>query len=53
MRVARKEAKESTYWLELIMEVNGGFNHELDSLIQESKELRNIFTAIIEKASNS
>lgn len=49
MMITRKEAKETTYWLELIYESSANFEEEINLLLQESKELRNIFTAIINK----
>ena len=42
IRICRKEAKESRYWLMLL-------NLETPSLIQESTELMKIFGAILEK----
>ena len=50
MRITRKEAKETTYWLELLQEANPDFESDIKSLAQESKELRNIFNSIIDKA---
>lgn len=50
LRIARKEAKETTYWLELLVEVNPSMGPALQQLIQESIELRNILSAIITKA---
>ena len=50
IRITRKECKESTYWLELIKEANAGYESEIASYIQESRELRNIFTSIIKKS---
>ena len=50
MRITRKEAKETTYWLELINNANHDFYISLKTISQESKELRNIFTSIIEKS---
>jgi len=50
MKITRKECKESSYWLELIKEANGTFEGEINRQIKESKELRNIFTSIIDKA---
>ena len=50
MRITRKEAKESSYWLELIEEANSNRQTELIALNSECRELRNIFTSIIEKA---
>jgi four helix bundle protein len=50
IRITRKEAKETTYWLELIKEANVNFEKEIDFYIQESRELRNIFTSILNKS---
>ena len=50
IRITRKECKESTYWLELIKEANPNFAKEIDCYIQESRELRNIFTSILNKS---
>ncbi|MBI3616704.1 MAG: four helix bundle protein [Candidatus Omnitrophica bacterium] len=50
MKISRKECKESTYWLELLKEGNQSGLQEIGVLIKESQELRNIFTAIIEKS---
>ncbi len=50
IRVTRKECKETTYWLELIKEANADFEKEIDFHIQESRELRNIFTSILNKS---
>ena len=50
MKISRKEAKESRFWLGLL---DCGTNADLKTkqivLIQESKELMNIFGAIIRK----
>ena len=50
MKITRKECKESSYWLELLKEANPKFSEEVDKCIMESKELRNIFTSVINKA---
>ncbi len=50
LRISRKECKESTYWLELLKEANEKFSSEIDLLIAESREIRNILTAILNKA---
>ena len=50
LRIARKEAKETSYWLELINEFNK--TSEISWLIQETKELRNILSSIISKVFN-
>jgi four helix bundle protein len=52
VRIARKEAKESTYWLELVLEANPRFSEEINTLIKESLELRNILSSIIRKFEN-
>lgn len=48
VRIARKEAKETNYWLELVAEFNK--DPEIDKLAKECIELRNILSAIITKA---
>ncbi|KAA3617683.1 MAG: four helix bundle protein [Calditrichaeota bacterium] len=53
MKISRKEAKESEYWLKLIYETNSLENEkEVSNLIQEASELKKIFSSIIEKSSN-
>tara|TARA_B100000745_G_scaffold132116_1_gene86202 strand:- start:53 stop:397 length:345 start_codon:yes stop_codon:yes gene_type:complete len=48
IKVCRKEAKETVYWLRLLKE--GSFLEGLEPLIQEAKELLKIFSAIYEKS---
>ena len=51
LKISRKEAKESNYWLRLINESNNLNNKsETEKLIQESMELNKIFSSIIEKS---
>jgi len=51
IKISRKEAKESIYWLRLINETNKiPSNNKPEELIQESTELKKIFSAIIEKS---
>lgn len=51
IKICRKEAKESAYWLRLINETNRLNNRKLvERLIQEAIELKKIFSAIIEKS---
>lgn len=51
IKICRKEAKESAYWLRLLKETNpDGFKHEADELINEANELKKIFSSIIEKS---
>lgn len=48
IRIILREARESNYWLRL-MAAFGYQSEELNKLIQESKELKNIFGAILLK----
>lgn len=49
VRISRKEAKGSTYWLRLINEANELINkNDFEKLIKESIELKKILSAIIE-----
>jgi four helix bundle protein len=51
IRISRKEAKESGYWLRLIYETNNLENaDDALTLIQEANELKKIFSSILEKA---
>lgn len=51
LKISRKEAKESTYWLRLIHETNNLENHEESKgLINEATELKNILSAILVKS---
>jgi four helix bundle protein len=51
LRISRKEAKESIYWLRLILETNyENIAVECKKLIQEATEIKKIFSAIIEKS---
>jgi len=51
IKICRKEAKESVYFLKLINETNELENKtEAERLIQEATELKKIFSSIIEKS---
>ena len=51
IKISRKEAKESAYWLRLIHETNDLENvNEALRLIQEAIELKKIFSAILKKS---
>ncbi len=51
IKISRKEAKESSYWLRLINETNDLENaNDALYLIQEANELKKIFSAILEKS---
>ena len=50
LRIARKEAKETIYWLKLVAEANQKLSLEVEKLLKECTELRNILSAIINKS---
>lgn len=51
IKISRKEAKESHYWLRLIHETNKlSNNEEAERLIQEANELKKILSSILEKS---
>ncbi len=50
LKIARREAKESLHWLELILEANGHMAGEIEPLMREVGELKNILSAIITKS---
>jgi four helix bundle protein len=51
MRISRKEAKESAYWLRLIHKTNNQKNgDDAKNLMQETFELKKILSSILEKS---
>ena len=51
LKISRKEAKESIYWLRLLYETNNIENSaEAKYLLQEAGELKKILSSIIEKS---
>ncbi len=51
IKICRKEAKETAYWLRLLEETNDvQFSAELRDLLDEANQLKKIFSAIIEKS---
>jgi len=50
VRISRKEAKETAYWLNLIIQTNNNLPEEAETLLQESIELKKILSAILEKS---
>lgn len=53
LRISRKEAKESVYWLRLILDqLNGVNSNDLESLKQEAHELKLILSSLIAKREN-
>ncbi len=51
IKISRKEAKESRYWLKLV-NCSKDSEEEQKNLIQEADELMRIFGAIVEKTNN-
>ena len=49
IRICRKEAKETIYWLNLIIESNSYLKTRIEPLLQETHELLKIFAAIAQK----
>ena len=50
IRICRKEGKETTYWLNLIIEANPEFKERILPLLQETTELVKIFAKILENS---
>lgn len=51
LKISRKEAKESKFWLRLLHDLNPDHKTISDSLLFEVEELRKILSAIITKTS--
>ena len=51
IKISRKEAKETVYWLRLLQANNDNeiINLQLDKLINEATELKKIFSSILTK----
>lgn len=50
IKISRKEAKESHYWLQGLLEANPVLASEIEPLIQEALELAMIFSSIRNKS---
>ncbi len=50
LRISRKEAKESQYWLQLTNEANPNEREEINELEKEAIEIKKILSAIITKS---
>jgi len=51
VKISRKEAKESAYWLRLILETNElSEKKNVEKILKEAIELNKILSAIIEKS---
>ena len=53
LKISRRESKETIHWLILIREANPDFSKEVEILIKEVLELKNILSAIIDKVINN
>jgi len=49
IKISRKEAKESEYWLKLLKDLNENESEIIQILINEANEIRKILSAIINK----
>ena len=49
IKICRKEAKETAYWLKLFEVTDGHTEKEQKDLVQEATELMKIFGAILQK----
>lgn len=47
--ISKKEAKETLYWLELLIRTNPKFNNQIGKLLIETGEFVKIFSAICRK----
>lgn len=50
MNIAKKEARETLYWLRLIQEMNPAYMDKLDPFLRENEEILKILTAIVKTA---
>lgn len=50
VKISRKEAKETIYWLKLIIEENNKFQEQINILLKECTELKNILSTIIKNS---
>ncbi|MDP3795316.1 MAG: four helix bundle protein [bacterium] len=50
LRITRKEAKETMYWLDLIIHANQSLKERIVPLREETRELIKILSSIIEKS---
>ena len=53
LKISRKEAKETMYWLRILEEANPQYQDESKKLLQEATELKNILSSIIDKVENN
>lgn len=53
VNISLKEARESNYWLRVLKAIDEAPNKELEDLIIESSEIKNILASIIIKLNNN
>lgn len=49
LKISRKEAKESEYWLKLLRELNEVHKERIHALVEEANQQKKILSAIINK----
>ena len=49
LKIARRETKETSHWLELLLEANPDNGIAIKALIKEAVELKNILSSILNK----
>lgn len=49
LRISKKECRESSYWIELLVRNNPKFINELSALLNEVNEFTKIYSTIIKK----
>lgn len=47
--IAKKETKETNYWLSLISSTNSGFQNSTEIILKEGREIEAIVSAIVQK----
>jgi len=47
VRISLREARESNYWLRILIAIDNQQHPELDRLIKESSEFKNILGSIV------
>lgn len=50
LRISRKEAKETIHWLVMLLTANPSAKAEIEIIVDEATQLRNILSAIINKS---
>lgn len=51
MNIAKKEARETLYWLKLLFEINPRVSENIGTLLKENQEIINILTKIVKTSS--